>query len=213
MPTRKLLTYLYFIIMLFDAFAVFFPDIINRRYTTYFPLPILMLLYLLSVKKINWFYVIGLVCTFLGVVFFSKQFYFKLGLVFYAVGVLFYVLICLKQAAIISVKSVIVATIPFLIIYLVPLILYADAVQVDIFNYIILYVFFVGSFFFISSLIYFNQRNNRNLWLFSSGILFVISTTIHGYNMFFGYVKIVQFFVIITFILMHYAMYRYIIHK
>lgn len=210
MSKRKIFTYLYFIILLLDAFGVFFPAIIDRRYTTFLPLPILLVLYLFSVKKVNWYYIIGLVFTFLGVIFFNIPKYSKLALVFYAIGVLFYVIIGLKQAAVISMKSIWIATIPFLIIYLVPLLLYSDAVGGDVFNYIILYVFFVGFFFLIASLIYINQNNKRNLWLLISGILFVVSTIIHGYNLFFGYVVIVTFFVIITFILMHYAMYRYV---
>jgi hypothetical protein len=210
MPKRKIFTYLYFIILFLDAFGLIVPDIIHRKYTTFLPLPILLILYFLSVKKVNLYYIIALACTFLGVVFFTMRGYFKMGLVAYAIGVLFYVIISLKQASTISMKSIYIATVPFLIVYLVPLLLYSDKVPTEIFNYIMLYVFFVGFFFLISTLIYFNQKNKRNLWLFSSGLIFVISTIIHGYNMFFGYVVLVQFFVIITFLLMHYAMYRYV---
>jgi hypothetical protein len=212
MSKQKILTYLYFIILLLDALGVLFPDVLNRKYITFFPLPILLILYFFSVKKINWYYVIALAFTFLGIVFFNAEAYFKTGLVSYALGVLFYVVIGLKQASIISVKSVCIATIPFLIIYLVPLLLYSDAVGGDVFNYIMLYVFFVGSFFLISSLIYINQKNTRNLWLLISGILFIVSTIMHGYNMFFEYITILRIGVIVTFLLMHYAMYKYVSH-
>ncbi|QHI34779.1 hypothetical protein IMCC3317_01230 [Kordia antarctica] len=210
MSKRKILTYLYFAFLFLDVFGVLFPAIIDRKYTTFLPLPVLLILYFVSVKRINWYYVIALVFTFLGVIFFYKRTYFEIGLVSYAAGVLFYVIISLKQATVISIKSVCIAIVPFLIIYLVPLILYSDAVGGDVFNYIMLYVFFVGFFFLISSLIYINQSNKRNLWLLISGMVFVVSTIMHGYNLFFGYVAEVKIGVIITFLLMHYAMYRYV---
>lgn len=211
MSARKILTYLFFLIFLLDALGVIFPDNINRMYTTYFPLPALLFLYFFSVKKLNWYFVMAIVFTYLGVIYFNTAAYYKMGLVFYAIGVFLYVIISLKHAAIISTKSIFIATIPFLIVYLVPLMLYADAVRVDIFNYIMLYVFFVGFFFLISSLIYINQRNKNNIWLLCSGVLFLISTIMHGYNMFFGYVRLLELGVVVTFILMHYAMYRYVI--
>lgn len=210
MSKRKILTYLYFIFLILDVLGVIFPEIINRKYTTFLPLPVLLILYLVSVKKINWYYVIALGFTFLGIIFFHKRTYFEIGLVSYAIGVLFYVIISLKQAAVISIKSVCIAIVPFLIIYLVPLVLYSDAVGGDVFNYIMLYVFFVGFFFLISSLIYINQSNKRNLWLHISGIVFVVSTIIHGYNLFFGYLPEITIGVIVTFLFMHYAMYRYV---
>lgn len=213
MSKQKILTYLYFVILFLDALAVLLPDILNRKYTTFLPLPILLILYVVSVKKMNWYYVTALVFTFLGVVFFSNRIYFKMGLIFYAIGVFLYVIISLKQAAVISVKSICIATIPFLVIYLVPLLLYSDAVQVDVFNYIMLYVFFVGFFFLISSLLYINQRNERNSWLFLSGIIFVVSTIIHGYNMFFEYLPEIRAGVVVTFLLMHFAMYKYVAHE
>ncbi|MEM6719053.1 MAG: lysoplasmalogenase family protein [Bacteroidota bacterium] len=211
MSKKLVLTYLYFTIFFFDALGVFVPEIISRQYTTFFPLPILLLLYLYSIKKVNWLFVISLFCTFFGVIFFNIESFFKLGIVFYAAGVLFYVMISLKQASVISTKSVIIATLPFLVLYLAPLLLFSDAVRGDIFNYIILYSFFVGFFFLISSLIYVNQQTRSNLWLLFSGSLFLFSTVIHGYNMFFGEILILQFGVVVTFLLMHYAMYRYTI--
>lgn len=210
MPKRKTLLFLYFIVLFLDAFGVIFPEWVDRKYTTFLPLPILALLYVFSVKKINWLYITALLFTFLGIIFFNIQSYFKLALIFYGLGVCFYVIISLKTAAIISIKSICIATIPFLIVYLVPLIFYSDAVQGDIFNYIMFYVFFVGLFFFISTLVYINDRNKTNLWLFSSGVLFLISTIIHGYNLFFEYLTIVRVGVVFTFLIMHFAMYKYV---
>jgi hypothetical protein len=213
MPNQKIFLYLYFIVSFLDTLGVFFPETLSRKYTTFFPLPILLCLYFFSVKKINWYYTVAVLFTFLGVIFFNTRMYFKIGILCYAIGVLFYVIISLKQAAVISAKSICIATIPFLIIYLVPLILYADAVGGEVFNYIILYAFFVGFFFLISTLVYINQKNERNLWLFSSGILFLISTIMHGYNMFFGHILALHFGVVATFLFMHFSMYKYVIKE
>ena len=211
MPKRKILLFLYFIIFFLDALGVLFPEWISRKYITFLPFPILTLLYIYSVKKINWFYMTALVCTFLGIVLFNTKAYFKEALIFYGIGVCFYVIVSLKTAKVIPIKSICIATVPFLIIYLVPLILYSDAVQIDIFNYIMFYVFFVGLFFFISTLVYINQRNKTNLWLLCSGVLFLISTIIHGYNLFFEYLTIIRVGVVVTFLTMHFAMYKYVI--
>lgn len=210
MPKIKILTYLYFIILFLDAFGVVFPDILHRKYTTFLPLPILLLLYLYSVKKINWLYITSLVATFLGIIFFNTKAYFKTALIFYGLGVFFYVIISLRSAIVIPIKSIGIATIPFLVVYLVPLIYYSEAMQTDIFNYIIFYVFFVGLFIFISSLVYLNQRNRTNLWLFCSGILFLISTVIHGYHLFFEKIMLIRVGIVCTFLMMHYAMYKYV---
>ncbi|WP_298425583.1 hypothetical protein [uncultured Kordia sp.] len=210
MPKRKILLSLYFITLFLDALGVMFPEWIDRKFTTFFPIPILGLLYICTVKKVNLLYIISLIATFLGIVFFNIQSYFKIALVFYGIGVCMYVVISLKTAEVISIKSICIATIPFLIVYLVPLILYSDAVQSDIFNYIIFYVFFVGLFFFISILVFINKKDETNLWLLCSGVLFLISTIIHGYNLFFEYITSIRVGVVFTFLIMHFAMYKYV---
>ncbi|WP_420573127.1 hypothetical protein [Kordia sp.] len=213
MSKQKILTYLYFFLALADALGVVFSDIIHRKYTTFLPVPVLFILYLYSVKKVNWLYIFSLIFTFIGIIFFNIQSYFNIALIFYALGVCLYVVISLKTAEVIPVKNIGIATIPFLIVYLVPFILYSDAVQSEVFNYIIFYVFFVGLFFFISILVYVNKQNTANLWLFSSGIVFLFSTIIHGYNIFFEFLVPIRVGVVITFLFMHYAMYRYTVLK
>ncbi|WP_430413223.1 hypothetical protein [Kordia sp.] len=210
MPKRKILLLLYFTAIFLDVLGVLFPEWINRKYITFLPFPILILLYIHSVKNINWLYFFGLIATFLGIILFNTKAYFKLALIFYGLGVCMYVIVSLKTAKVIPIKSIAIAAVPFLIIYLVPLIFYSDAVQMDIFNYIIFYVFFVGLFFFVSTLVYINDQNTLNLWLLCSGILFLISTIIHGYNMFFEYLVSIRVGVVLTFLLMHFAMYKYV---
>lgn len=213
MSKQKILTYLYLLFVLLDAIGVIFPDIIYRKYTTFVPIPVLFLLYLYSVKKVNWFFLTSLIATFFGIIFFNIEAYFKIALIFYAIGVFLYVIICLKTAEVIPIKTIVIATIPFLIVYLVPLILYSDAVQSEIFNFIMIYVFCVGLFFFITTLVYMNKPNKINLWLLSSGVVFLISTIIHGYNLFFKFLITIRVGVVLTFLFMHYAMYKYIVLK
>lgn len=210
MPRKKLLTYLYFSLLIIDALGIVYPDVLYRKYITFLPFPALFLLYVCSVKKVNWLYITSLIFTFLGIVFFNMKPYMNIALIFYGLGVCLYVVISLKSTVVIPIRSIFIATIPFLIIYLVPLILYYDAVQTDVFNYIMFYVFFVGLFFFISTLVYVSQRTTKNLWLLSSGVVFLISTIIHGYNMFFEPIITIRVGVVITFLFMHYAMYRYV---
>ncbi len=211
MSKQKLLTYLYFTLLVLDALGVVYPEIIDRKYVTFLPFPVLILLYMYSVKKINWIYIIALLATFLGIIFFNIASYFKIALICYGVGVGLYVVTTFKKAVVIPIRSIFIATIPFLIVYLVPLIFYYDAVTIEIFNYILFYVFFVGLFFFISTLMYINQKSNANLWLMSSGIVFLISTIIHGYYRFIEPLLIIRVGIVVTFLFMHYAMYRYII--
>ncbi|EDP94351.1 hypothetical protein KAOT1_09891 [Kordia algicida OT-1] len=154
-----------------------------------------------------------MLATFLGIIFLNIKGYFNIALIFYAIGVFLYVVISLKTAEVIPIKTIIIATIPFLIVYLVPLILYSDAVQIEVFNFIMIYVFCVGLFFFITTLVYINKPNKINLWLLSSGVVFLISTIIHGYNLFFKFLITIRVGVVITFLFMHYAMYKYIVLK
>ncbi|WP_046757171.1 lysoplasmalogenase family protein [Kordia jejudonensis] len=210
MPKQKILLVLYFIVLALDAIGVVFPEWIDRKYTTFLPIPLLLILYVYTVKKMNWLYVTSLIFTMIAIIFFNMPSYFKLALVFYGIGLCFYVIIVLKKAVVIPVKTIVIATIPFLIVYLVPLFFYSDAVQTEIFNYIMFYVFFVGLFFFISTLVYINKPSKTNLWLLCSGILFLISTIIHGYNLFFEYVTTIRVGVVITFLIMHFAMYKYV---
>ncbi|MFK7746906.1 MAG: hypothetical protein AB8B65_00810 [Kordia sp.] len=211
MSKQKILTYLYFCLLILDLLGVIYPDAVDRTYTTFLPFPALIVLYFCSVKKVNWLYVASLLSTFLGIIFFNMETYRKPALIFYGIGVLIYVIIALKKAGEIPIRSIFIAAIPFLVIYLVPLFYYYDEVKMEIFNYILFYVFSVGLFFFISTLVYTTRQNKPNLWLLSSGIVFVISTTIHGQNLFFGYIMWVRAAVVLTFLYMHYAMYRYTI--
>ena len=212
MSKQNPLTYLFVFLSILNAFGIIYPEIIDKNYVTFLPFPTLILLYLSSVKKVNVLYIISLISTFLGIVFFHAESYFKPSLIFYGIGVCLYVIISLKTA-VISIKSIFTATIPCLIVYLVPLFYYSDAVPVKIFNYIMFYVFFIGLFFFISTLMYINQRSTKNLWLLSSGIVFVISTILNGYILFDTYLVIIRVAIVFTFLFMHYAMYRYVTAK
>ncbi|AXG70960.1 hypothetical protein KORDIASMS9_03215 [Kordia sp. SMS9] len=211
MSKQKILTYLYFTLLVLDVFGIVYPEIIYRKYVTFLPFPILMLLYFVSLKKMNWLYTIALFSTFLGILFFKLSMHFKIALIFYGIGVCIYVVLALKTAIVIPTQTIFKATIPFLIVYLVPLFLYYEAVNFEIFNYILFYVFFVGLFVFISVLIYIHQQNRTNLWLFSSGIIFLISTIIHGYHLFIEQLDVLRVGIVITFLIMHYTMYRYVI--
>ncbi|WP_298514757.1 hypothetical protein [uncultured Kordia sp.] len=213
MSKQKPLTYLFVLLSILNALGIIFPEVIDKKLVTFLPFPVLILLYLFSVKKVNILYFISLLATFCGIVLFNTASYFEPSLIFYAIGVCLYVVIVLKTAVVISMRSILMTTIPFLIVYLVPLFYYYDSVQTDIFNYIMFYVFFVGLFFFVSGLVYVNQRNTKNLWLLNSGIVFLISTVIHGYYIFSEKLVSIRVAIVFTFLFMHYAMYRYIITK
>ncbi|PTX59743.1 hypothetical protein C8N46_10853 [Kordia periserrulae] len=213
MNLQKILSYLYFSLMVLDALVIVFPNIIERQYITYLPLPVLMLLYFSSMKKINWMYVVALIATFAGIVAFKTVSHYKMALIFYTIGTLLYVMMTLKSTVEISIKTIFKVAIPFLFVYLVPLISYYDVIKMDIFNYILGYVFSVGLFFFISVLIYVHKRTKGNLWLLISGIVFAISTIITGYYLFKNQLIAIRVCIVFAFLFMHYAMYRHVISQ
>lgn len=213
MNLQKILSVLYFSLMILDGLAIVYPNIIARQYITYLPLPVLMLLYFFSMKKINWNYTFALMATFVGIIFFKTVSYYKMALVFYTIGTLLYVIMTLKSTVEISIKTIFKAAIPFLFVYLVPLFSYYDVIKMDIFNYILAYVFSVGLLFFISVLIYVHKRTKANLWLLISGIVFAISTIINGYYLFKNQLITIRVCVIFAFLFMHYAMYRHVIFQ
>ena len=124
--------------MISDALAIVFPNIIERQYITFLPLPVLIVLYFVSVKKINWWYLLALIATFAGILFFKTVSYNKLALIFYTIGTLLYISITLKSTVEIPIRTIFIAAIPFLFIYLIPLFSYYDVIQMDIFNHILI---------------------------------------------------------------------------
>ncbi len=212
MSLKKLLFILFIGSVVFDCIRILYPEYVYGSVSIYFPIPILMIMYLINCKKMNYMYVMALVFTCLGVVLVNKggEVGFGIGIISYAIGVILYCIIIIPKLDNISTRSILYLSLPFLLVFLIPYIYYSDYI-VDSFLSVAFYVFSVGFFALSSILVYISSKTKTNSWLMYSGSIFIISTIVAGYGIFVNKTVSTSVFIVISFNAMHYCMGRYVL--
>jgi len=214
MTKAKFITLLIFFSFVFiDTLGVILPNIIDRQIITYFPIPILVLAFVLFTKFSRPLHIIALIFTFLGVCFFStnldKQQ--RIGLLFYTCGIIIYIYNILKVQNVFNLNSVIKYALIFILVLVIPTLFYLNHIDKSLFYPIVFYINSVGFLFYVSILSYVNSKTRYNKALLISGILLALSTIFAGHNLFMGKSSFTSMLNIATFLLAHFYMSRYAI--
>lgn len=173
----------------------------------------LIVLYLLSVKKPNFWYVSAVFFCFWGdvLLMFPKKF-FVLGLASFLLAHVFYIAISSKFLSKVSPAKILLHSLPFLAILgvlmytiypnlgglLIPVIVYG----------IVISVFGVVTF-----LVYTSEKTTTNLWLFLGALTFILSDSILALNKFYESSEILGISIMITYIVAQYLICRTMIVK
>lgn len=196
-----------------DVLWLFFPDYIDRKYAIVLTIPVITLCYFLQTEIKNILYLLALTAFIVADYYFFIERSLVNGITSSGIALSIYGIIVLKQSHYISIKSLLVNTVPFLVIYILPFLFFIDKINDDIFGEVMFYTFGIGYFSFLSIMTYYNRRNKITQKLLLSGIATAIMGILFGIYLFLDSKPFYSVLANTLFVYSHYKMWQYIIIK
>jgi len=201
--------------------AVFIADIwavtTNNRVGELILKPLLMttlaIVYLLSVKKPNFWFVSALFFSFWGdVLLLFKEQYFVFGLASFLVAHILYIKITAGFLKKVAIAKIVLATAPFVLFLALFLNLIFDNLG-EMKIPVIVYGITISSFGAVTFLNYISHKTTVNLWLFLGALIFISSDSLIAINRFYEAKEIYGVLIMTTYIVAQYLICRAIIVK
>ncbi|PTX59742.1 hypothetical protein C8N46_10852 [Kordia periserrulae] len=195
-----------------DFLWFFFPDYVSRKYAIVLTIPAITICYFLYEVK-DYLYLLAL-----GAFMFADYLFFiekslTNGMISSSVALAIYGIIVLKQSHYISTRLLLMSTVPFLILYLLPFYFFIDQIRDAIFGEVIFYTFAIGYFAFMSTMVYISYRNKVTQNLLLAGLSTGVMGVLFGIYLFIERKPIYAVIANSMFIFSHYKMWTYIILK
>jgi uncharacterized membrane protein YhhN len=174
----------------------------------------LLVLYVISVSKINKTYILALIFSFFGDVFlmFSEDVYFKVGLVSFLIAHLFFIKIVLKSIQKATVSTIIISSIPYFTSFLI-LILFLKNSLNELLIPVIIYGLTISIFGTVSLISYLNQKSKKSLLMLVGATVFIVSDTVLAINKFYAPSHVFSVLTMFSYIIAQYFIYRSMIFK
>ena len=208
----KVLILLYFLVSLLEITGI----INEKRILLYVfkPLiiPVLALVYIISIQKRNNLYLAALFFSFLGDVFllYSTELYFMLGLSSFLITHLFYIAILKREIKSFTTKKLISAALPFITIFILLISLLYKNLEALLLP-VIIYGITICAFGTISLYTYFEKKSNRTLMVVVGAVIFIASDSIIALNKFYESQSIYPIAIMVTYVFAQYLICRYMI--
>lgn len=196
-----------------DILWLFLPDCIERKYAIVLTIPVIMLCYFLQTEIKNILYLLALTAFMVADYYFFIEKSLENGIISSGIALSIYGIIVLKQSHYISIKSLLINTIPFLAIYMLPFLFFIDKINDDIFGEVTFYTFGIGYFSFLSIMTFYNRRNKITQKLLLSGIATAIMGILFGIYLFLDSKPLYSVLANTLFVYSHYKMWQYITIK
>ena len=168
--------------------------------------------YFVNAKTVNKHFVTGLFFSFLGDVLLlgSGELYFIFGLLSFLIAHVFYIIMVVKLLKNTKLSQVLLASIPYLVIFIVLLtILYSglDEMKIPVIVYAVT-ISVLG----ISSLTFFLQNKSRiNLVLVFGVLIFILSDSVLAINMFYYKQSYYPLLIMITYVIAQFLICRFVL--
>ena len=173
----------------------------------------LVIVYLVAVKKPNFWYVSALFFSFWGdVLLLFKNQFFVYGLASFLLAHIMYIKITASFIKKVSLQKVVLACLPFAVFLFSFLYLIIDNLG-EMKIPVIFYGVVISSFGALSFLNYMQEKNTANSWLFSGTIIFIISDSLISLNKFHELKEFYAISIMLTYIIAQYLICRAIIAK
>ena len=173
----------------------------------------LLVVYLVSVKKPDFWFISALFFSFWGdVLLLFKNQFFVFGLASFLIAHIFYIKITvgfLKEA---SYKKIALVSSPFLLFLLSFLYLLKDNLG-EMRIPVIIYGIVISIFGVVTFLNYVQVKSTANLWLFLGAIIFITSDSLIAINKFYSPNEMYQLLIMLTYILAQYLICKALISK
>jgi hypothetical protein len=135
------------------------------------------------------------------------------GAISSGIAMAIYGIIVLKQSHYISTRRLLISTVPFLALYMLPFILFVEKINDKIFGEIIFYSFAIGYFSFMCTMTYISRSTIVTKKLMLAGLSTALMGIFFGAYLFIDRNPIYAVMSNILFIFSHYKMWQYIIIK
>jgi hypothetical protein len=212
--TNTLLKTLLICIACIDIIWFFFSDLSFRRYTMLVPIPLLVLFYFLKKDTKSVLYLAALTSFMVADYFFrieGKQFI--EGVIATTIGIGLYGIIVLIKSHYISTRRILISTLPFLGIYMIPFFFFIEKIPDDVFSEIVSYTFAIGYFSFLTILTYVSKPSLVTKKLLIAGISTIGMGILYGIYLFVYTNRIVGIGANLLFMVSNYSMWRYMMIK
>ena len=197
---------------LIDFFGIY----LDKQMMVGFAKPMLMITlfwyYYSNAKKLNKYFVLGLFFSFLGDILLlgAGEMYFVFGLLFFLIAHVFYIIIVLKIIQITKPKEFIIASVPFLLLFLVLMnVLYAGLGSMKI--PVIIYAMTISFFGIVSLILYLQAKTKISLLLLVGVLTFIASDTILALNLFYKKQSFYPLLIMMTYVLAQYLICRFVL--
>jgi hypothetical protein len=209
----KLLVALLVVIASIDFLWFFFPEVISRKYAIVLTIPIITICYFLYVEVKDTLYLLALGGFMIADYYFFIEKNLAYGIVSSGISLSIYGIIVLRQSHYISTRRLLISTVPFLTIYMLPFILFVEKISDEIFGEVIFYSFAIGYFSFMSFMAYISQRTLVTKRLALAGLSTALMGIVFGTYLFIDRKPIYSVLANVLFVYSHYIMLQYIILK
>ena len=173
----------------------------------------LVIVYLVSSKKANFWVVSALFFSFWGDVFLLfKEEFFIYGLASFLIAHILYIKITAGFLKKISFQKIVFSSIPFVLILLGLLFLIKDNLE-EMLLPVIVYGITICTFGAVALLNYMQERTSENLWLFLGAIIFIISDSLIAINRFYEPKEMYAISIMITYIVAQYLICKAMVVK
>jgi len=209
-----LATVLFFIAAILDIWAV----ITKNESVEVIVKPLLMMLlavvYLVSVKKPNFWFVLGLFFSFLGdsLLLFSGANYFMFGLAAFLLAHVVYIKITVGYLQNELTVKMISSAIPFVLYFIVLLYLIYNNLD-DMLLPVIVYGVTISTFGSVALLNYRSEKSTENTWLLIGALIFILSDCLIALNKFYEPSEFYGVSIMITYILAQFLICKAIVLK
>jgi len=197
---------------LIDFYGIY----LEKQLMVNFAKPMLMITlfwyYYSNAKKLNKYFVLGLFFSFLGDILLlgAGEMYFVFGLLFFLIAHVFYIIMVLKIIQITKPKEFIIASVPFLLLFLVLMnVLYAGLGSMKI--PVIIYAMTISFFGIVSLILYLQAKIKISLLLLVGVLTFITSDTILALNLFYKKQSFYPLLIMMTYVLAQYLICRFVL--
>ena len=207
-------TALFFIAAITDVYAIIASNETLETYVKPMLITMLVIVYLVSVSKPVFWYVLGLFFCFIGdvLLMFKGANFFMLGLASFLIGHIIYIKITAGFLPRDLTTKMISSAFPFLLVFAgLMYLIYPNLEEMLI--PVIVYGVTISTFGSVAFLNYRSEKSTENLWLFIGAIIFILSDSLIALNKFYESNELYGVTIMITYILAQYLICKAMIVK
>ena len=206
-------TWIFFAISLLDVIGVVLDNSLLQLIFKPLIMPSLILLYYLSSKSKNKWYLVAMFFSFLGdVLLLDKSNMFLFGIAAFLITQLLYVFIISKELPLSDWKTKLIASIPFLAFFIILIKVLKPGLG-EFLLPVVVYGAAISVFGMVSLLNYILRKDNPSMILLLGAVLFIFSDSMIALNKFYEAKALYGVAIMVTYILAQYLIFRYMLSR